>query len=57
MSNINLNKTFDKEAQLLLYKQVQEQNLILEDEEHEKVDANLSNIVFLKSSGAIITTF
>ena len=51
------NEVLDKNAIELLYKQAQEQGLILEGEEREKADANLSNIAFLKSGGAVITTF
>ena len=58
MSNINLNKVFDKEAIDILYWQVQEQDLILEVKKNVKnVDANISNIAFLKLDGAVITTF
>ena len=51
------NEVLDKDAIELLYKQAQEHGLILEGEEREKADANLSNIAFLKSGGAVITTF
>lgn len=57
MSNINLNKAFNKEAIDLLYWQVQEQDLILEVKNVKNVNANLSNIAFLKLDGEVITTF
>jgi len=47
----------DKEAIELLYKQAQEQGLILEGEKRMNSDKNLSNITFLETGGAVMTTF
>lgn len=47
----------NKEAIELLYKQAQEQGLIFEGEKRMNSDKNLSNITFLETGRAVMTTF